>query len=115
MNNELQTVFDYHERTKHSQHRYARSLGYMDWNTQPNPFRNYNGADSIKLPLSFDNTTPPYHLLDTNLPSAPLIKESISQLLEFSMGIAATVEAFILWIKKLHLLLPNNFILSLVV
>ena len=89
MNKNLQMVFEYHETTKHSQHRYARSLGYMDWATQPDPFRNYKGSDSIKLPLAIDNTTPPYHLLDDELPSAPLLIESISQLFQFSMGIAA--------------------------
>jgi len=89
MNKSLQTVFHYHETTKHSQQRYARSLGYMDWSTQPNPFRNYNGTESISLPLALENTTPPYHLLDSELPSAPLLKESLSQLLQFSMGIAA--------------------------
>ena len=93
MNNELQTVFDYHETTKHAQQRYARSLGYMDWSTQPNPFRNYNGSESIELPLSTNNATPPYHLLDTDLPPAPLLKESLSQLLQFSMGIAAWKES----------------------
>ena len=89
MNKELQTVYHYHETTKHSQQRYARSLGYMDWSTQPDPFRNYNGAVSFLLPLALDNATPPYHLLNSDLPSAPLLKESISQLLQFSMGIAA--------------------------
>ncbi|MDQ7067583.1 MAG: SagB/ThcOx family dehydrogenase [Sulfurimonas sp.] len=89
MNKNLQTVFNYHQTTKHSQQRYARSLGYMDWQTQPNPFRNYNGAESFLLPLALDNTTPPYHLLDSDLPPAPLLKESLSQLLQFSMGIAA--------------------------
>lgn len=93
MNNNLQTVFHYHETTKHSQQRYARSLGYMDWSTQPDPFRNYNGSQNIELELSFKNATPPYHLLDTDLPPAPLLKESISQLLQFSMGIAAWKES----------------------
>ena len=93
MNKELQILFNYHETTKHSQQRYARSLGYMDWSTQPDPFRNYNGTQSLKLPLSMDNSTPPYHLLDSDLPSAPLCKESLSQLLQFSMGIAAYKEA----------------------
>lgn len=89
MNKSLQTVFHYHETTKHAQQRYARSLGYMDWSTQPNPFRNYNGTESITLPLALENATPPYNLLDSNLPSAPLLKESLSQLLQFSMGLAA--------------------------
>lgn len=93
MNNSLQVVYKYHETTKHSQLHYARSLGYMDWATQPDPFRNYNGAKILKLPLAIKNTTPPYHLLDDDLPSAPLVKESLSQLLQFSMGIAAWKES----------------------
>ena len=31
----------YHNETKHSQLQYAKSLGYMDWATQPNPHRSY--------------------------------------------------------------------------
>ncbi|EQB39240.1 nitroreductase [Sulfurimonas hongkongensis] len=93
MNKSLQIVHDYHERTKHFKHRYARSLGFMDWATQPDPFRRYKGAKTLKLPLALDNSTPPYHLLDTDLPSAPLLKESISGLLQFSMGIAAYKES----------------------
>ncbi len=89
MNKELQTVFHYHETTKHSQKRYAKSLGYMDWATQPDPFRTYKGTENILLPLGLNNPTPPYSLLDENLPSAPLMKKSISQLLQFSLGIAA--------------------------
>ncbi|QOY54934.1 nitroreductase family protein [Candidatus Sulfurimonas marisnigri] len=93
MNKSLQIVYEYHETTKHAQHRYARSLGYMDWSTQPDPFRIYKGAQIIKLPLALNHTTPPYHLLDEELPSAPLVKESLSQLLQFSMGIAAYKES----------------------
>jgi hypothetical protein len=32
-------VVAYHERTKHHYHRFAASVGYMDWATQPDPFR----------------------------------------------------------------------------
>jgi len=93
MNKSLQIVYEYHETTKHAQHRYARSLGFMDWATQPDPFRVYNGAEVLKLPLAIENTTPPYHLLDAELPSAPVLKESISQLLQFCMGLAAYKES----------------------
>jgi len=89
MNKELQTLFRYHETTKHSQKRYAKSLGYMDWATQPDPFRIYKGVKNVTLPLSLNNPTPPYSLLDEDLPSAPLMQESISQLLQFSLAIAA--------------------------
>jgi hypothetical protein len=46
-----EVVVAYHERTKHNVHRYAASLGYMDWATQPDPFRRYAGADIVRLPL----------------------------------------------------------------
>jgi SagB-type dehydrogenase family enzyme len=93
MNQNLQTVNHYHETTKHAQHRYARSLGYMDWNTQPNPFRYYKGSELISLPLAMDNDTVAYHLLDEDLPVAPFVRQAISQLLQFSMGLAAWKES----------------------
>jgi hypothetical protein len=83
MNKDIQTVLNYHQTTKHSQERYARSLGYMDWATQPNPFREYDGSKKIQLPLALQNTTPPYALLDEDLPPAPLVLESLSQLFQF--------------------------------
>jgi len=93
MNKNIQTVLHYHETTKHSQQRYAKSLGYMDWATQPNPFRNYSDTQKIELPLSTKNSTLPYSLIDEDVPSAPLLKESLAQFLEFSMGIAAWKES----------------------
>jgi len=89
MNKELQTVFHYHETTKHSPQKYAKSLGFMDWATQPDPFRIYKGTTKHPLTLSLRNFTPPYSQLDEDLPAAPFLQESISQLLQFSMGIAA--------------------------
>ena len=44
-------VVAYHERTKHHFHRYAAAQGFMDWATQPDPFRRYAGADRVRLPL----------------------------------------------------------------
>ena len=90
MNKNLQDVFHYHKETKHSQLRYARSLGYMDWANQPNPYRIYKGALNISLPLATENPTPPYSLIFTDeVPSAPLLINSISQFLQFSMGVSA--------------------------
>ncbi len=55
MNNrapEVTTVIGYHERTEHRlPDRFAASLGYLDWKTQPDPFRRYEGAERIELPL----------------------------------------------------------------
>ncbi len=89
--NNTAVILDYHLRTKHHPNRYAASLGYMDWATQPDPFRSYNGARLVKLPLSFDNPTMSYNaiLSDTPHPTAPISLESIAQLFQFSLGIAA--------------------------
>ena len=85
----LSTVLDYHNRTKHHSHKYAASLGYMDWETQPNPFRTYQGTENV--PLLFSHIDPPYHLLfeADNLPKAPTCLESLSHLLRYSLGLAA--------------------------
>jgi len=91
MNNNLQMVYTYHNETKHSPQRYAKSLGYMDWATQPNPYRSYENTKKIELPLSFHNNTPIYKdIFDINKADiAPLCLESISQFFQFSLGLAA--------------------------
>jgi len=85
----ISSALTYHDRTKHRPSRYAASLGYMDWATQPDPFRRYENAPLI--PLTFSDVTPPYHLLfqPNTLPEAPLCIESLSQLLRYSLGLAA--------------------------
>ena len=46
----IDCVLAYHTRTKHHFQRYARAMGYMDWDTQPDPFRRYEGTEAIALP-----------------------------------------------------------------
>jgi SagB-type dehydrogenase family enzyme len=45
----LAIVREYHEQTKHHFNRFARSLGYLDWATQPDPFRSFEGCRRIDL------------------------------------------------------------------
>ncbi len=90
------TVLAYHERTKHHYpNRYAASLGYMDWDTQPDPFLRYLGAPLVRLPEielgsepTFDAAYDPSHQ-----PSAALGLESIAQLLYDSLAISAWKQA----------------------
>ena len=42
-------VHAYHDGTKHHFQKFARSLGYLDWASQPNPFRSFAGADDHPL------------------------------------------------------------------
>ena len=52
-------VIAYHDRTKHFPERYARGPGGLDWASQPDPFRRFNGAPAFRLPLAARDDTPP--------------------------------------------------------
>jgi hypothetical protein len=45
----MRTVKEYHQRTKHQVHRYARALWDLDWDTQPEKVRTYEGTGVIPL------------------------------------------------------------------
>ena len=45
----MSAVHRYHDGTKHHFNRFASSLGYLDWASQPNPFRTYAGAPRVPL------------------------------------------------------------------
>ncbi len=81
----------YHEVTKHHLDRYARSPGYLDWKTQPDPFRRFLGADLVPLPLAQSDATPPYDRLYERgaAPARPLSKESLGEFLEYALGLTA--------------------------
>ena len=50
-------VLKYHDGTKHHYHRFARSLGYLDWASQPHPFRSFIGAPAVAF--SYARGAPP--------------------------------------------------------
>ena len=84
-------VVAYHERTKHHYHRYAASLGYMDWATQPDPFRRYSGVDLVRLPLPEPGRLLPYWQLYAlrGVPPEPLSLESISLFFRYALSLTA--------------------------
>jgi hypothetical protein len=45
----IETVHRYHDGTKHDFGRFARSLGYLDWASQPRPFRTFAGTPAFPL------------------------------------------------------------------
>ena len=58
-------IHRYHDGTKHGFHRFAPSLGYLDWASQPNPFRAFAGSPVFPL---FPSPTAPelrYEARDT--------------------------------------------------
>ena len=86
-----EVVVAYHERTKHHFHRYAAALGYMDWATQPDPFRRYAGADLVRLPLPKAGRPLPYWQLyaSATVPPAPLSLQSVSLLFRYALSLTA--------------------------
>jgi SagB-type dehydrogenase family enzyme len=46
---DVERVYRYHDGTKHHFERFARSLGYLDWASQPRPFRSFDGAPVVSL------------------------------------------------------------------
>lgn len=88
------TVVRYHERTEHRlPDRFAPSLGYLDWDTQPDPFRRYRGADLIELPLvePSESEGPSWSAARSTdgIAPVPVDRNSLSQLLYDSMAISA--------------------------
>lgn len=85
------TVFAYHERTKHFPGRYARSPAHMDWATQPDPFRRFEGATLVHLDFVPAEDHPGYAaaFVPGIIPSAPLGRPSVSQLFQDSLALSA--------------------------
>lgn len=86
---ELQQILEYHDRTKHRLSRYAESLGYLDWNTQPNPFRFYEGAQVMGFPFVSQDSAASYATLYEPRTPSTLDWRNVGALLELSMGLSA--------------------------
>jgi SagB-type dehydrogenase family enzyme len=87
-------VIRYHLQTKHHFNRYARSLGFLDWANQPDPFRRFDGAPLIPLPLLKPDDEPQSPAYDTlyengDIPSQPVTVATISRFFEFALALSA--------------------------
>ncbi len=81
----------YHERTKHAPGRSARSLGYMDWATQPDPFRRYEGARRVPLERFETGGGPAFDAVyrPEQIEPAALDRASVSRLLFDTLALSA--------------------------
>ena len=86
-----EVVVAYHERTKHHFHRFAASPAFMDWATQPNPFRRYQETDLVRLPVPKAGRALPYWQLYAigTVPPEPLSVESISLFFRYALSLTA--------------------------
>ncbi|MDP2306706.1 MAG: SagB/ThcOx family dehydrogenase [Pseudomonadota bacterium] len=91
----LATALAYHQRTRHAPNAYARSLAYLDWESQPDPFRRYLGAELVLLDRTPGGPDPRYDAVcDGTLPSpAGLDWEGISRLFFDALALSAWKQA----------------------
>ncbi|MBB4198793.1 nitroreductase [Rhodoblastus sphagnicola] len=71
-------AFAYHQRTKHGFGGFAASPDTLDWDAQPNPFREFEGAEKIDLDLAPQACC-----------SAPFSRAGLGALLHLAFGLSA--------------------------
>lgn len=91
-------IIRYHVQTKHHFHRYSRSLGYLDWANQPDPFRRYDGAPLVPLPVLDPEQEPRSPEYEAIYEQGAVIREpvglpSVSRFLELALGLSAWKKA----------------------
>lgn len=89
---ETAAIEAYHEATKHHVRRYARSLGWLDWANQPDPFRRYAGAPVRPLPLPNGGADPAWDAVRAGrVPGAPAPVDdaSLGDFLYHSLALSA--------------------------
>lgn len=81
----------YHERSKHHLERYAPGPGGLDWATQPDPFRRFEGSPWLELPLLATDVPIGWDALfaPTGLPAQAMNAGTVAQLFELSLGLSA--------------------------
>jgi SagB-type dehydrogenase family enzyme len=95
---QLAQVLRYHQETKHHFFRYARALGYLDWKNQPDPFRRYESAPLVPLPIlkpDAEPRSPSYAEIyqPRRVASRPISVPSLSRFFEYTLAISAWKQA----------------------
>ncbi|MBC8283427.1 MAG: SagB/ThcOx family dehydrogenase [Nitrospinae bacterium] len=87
----INKVFHYHRSSKHNQHAFAPGPGNLDWASQPDPFRRYEGAETLPLIKIPPTEGPSFSeaLIPDRIPARPLNVESVSQLFFDSLALSA--------------------------
>ncbi len=87
-------VIRYHIQTKHHFNRYARSMGFLDWANQPDPFRRFAGAELLPFPLLKPDEEPVSPTYDAiyhpdEVTCQPVSLRTLSRFFEFALALSA--------------------------
>jgi SagB-type dehydrogenase family enzyme len=93
----VETVHRYHDGTKHDFQHFARSLGYLDWASQPRPFRAFAKATVFPLYPAPSVITGGYaprptayrQLSDRQANAEPLSAAALGDVLRHALGLSA--------------------------
>jgi len=90
-NSRLERGYAYHLDSKHRPERYAPGPGRLDWSTQPDPFRVFDGAPVTALPLGADQCPVPFSAVRAGQRAAAsaVDLQHLGLLLELSFGLSA--------------------------
>ncbi|HUV99868.1 MAG TPA: SagB family peptide dehydrogenase [Gallionella sp.] len=90
----LAQIQAYHQRSKHKLERYAAGPDTLDWDAQPNPFREFSATPRIQLDLFADQLTASFDAL--NVPGTvvpqPITLNTVAALMELAFGLSAWKE-----------------------
>jgi SagB-type dehydrogenase family enzyme len=88
-------VVRYHRLSTHRVDRFAPGPGYLDWGNQPHPFRTYEEATVVELPLADERVSPSWDALHRpgDAVPRPLDRASLGAFLELSLGLTAWKQA----------------------
>jgi len=91
MNVRRAIVAAYHQRSKHALQRYAAGPQTLDWDSQPDPFRRFDGAPLTWLPLAAARLAPTWDdlFVPGRIAPAALTRDSLAALLELSVALTA--------------------------
>jgi SagB-type dehydrogenase family enzyme len=89
--NPLEETLDYHRQTVHHFRRHARSLGFMDWESQPNPYRFFTGCERVPLEVTDTAGSARWEagVREGAVPAESLGVDSVARLFRDSLGLTA--------------------------
>lgn len=83
-------ILMYHQASKHSAHGYAPSPGFLDWDSQPDPFRTFEQTRRVALPLHRRIQAVGFHRLHREAqPSLSFSASTLGLLCELTWGLSA--------------------------
>ncbi|MFB3060586.1 MAG: SagB family peptide dehydrogenase, partial [Candidatus Binatia bacterium] len=91
-NRELESAWDYHNRTKHSFYSIRTNPHFLDWDNQPLPFKIYSTLDPIPIPQDLSSSGMPAltAISSTGLKQdgqAIINKQILAEIFHFSAGV----------------------------